>query len=160
MLPIQPGSDLPCRERGVGWDGPWLDEKICKAQRHPCEVESRSLHYKTIVAGWWRRRPRAPAWNPMGNTAPRGRSYESTAVMVGTGAISVELLQNVGRFQTMPGNCCSDEVGENPFLGIGADQTGGVETDWTLSCVGLPWINRGYCYSLGQILPSDRSSRD
>lgn len=43
MLPIHPGSDLPCRERGVGWDGPWLDEKICKAQRHPWEVESRSL---------------------------------------------------------------------------------------------------------------------
>lgn len=61
----------------------------------------------------------------MENTAPRGRSYESTAVMVGTGDISVELLQNVGRFQTMPGTC-SDEVGENPFLGIGADQTGGV----------------------------------
>lgn len=44
MLPIQPGSDLPCRERGVGWDGPWLDERICKVQRHPWgEVESRSL---------------------------------------------------------------------------------------------------------------------
>lgn len=34
--------------------------------------------------------------------------------------------------------------GENPFLGIGADRPGGVLTNWTLFCVGLPWINRGY----------------
>lgn len=44
------------------------------------------------------------AWVRMGNMASRGRSYESTAVMVGTGDISVELLQNVGRFQALPWN--------------------------------------------------------
>lgn len=48
MLPIQPGADLPCRERGVGWDGPWLDERICKVQRHPWEVESVSVATKRL----------------------------------------------------------------------------------------------------------------
>lgn len=143
MLPIQPGTDLPCRERGVGWHGPWLDEKICKAQRHPWEVESRSL--QSDCSRLVDTAADTPGLDAQGETAPRGRSYESNAVMVGTRDISVKLLQLVGPFQTLPGTCFSDEVGENPFLGIGADQPGGVQTIWTLSCVGLPWINRGYC---------------
>lgn len=98
MLPIQPGTDLPCRERGVGWDGPWLDEKICKAQRHPWEVESRSL--QSDCSRLVDTAADTPELDMQGETAPRGRSYESNAVMVGTRDISVKLLQCVsGHFR-------------------------------------------------------------
>lgn len=100
MLPIQPGSDLlPCRERGVGWDGPWLDERICKVQV--------SVNYKAIVAGWWRRRPTAPGWTHAGRRRPQ--EEEATSLMRswwGPSDISAKLLQHVGRFQTLPGTCC------------------------------------------------------
>lgn len=63
MLPIQPGSDLPCRERGVGWDGPWLDESDLQGTETSLGGGVSHLgRYKAIVAGWWRRRPTAPGW--------------------------------------------------------------------------------------------------
>lgn len=102
----------------------------------------------------------SPELDTQGETAPRGRSYESNAVMVETRDISVKLLQNVGRFQALPGTCCSDEVSENPFLGTGADQRGGVQTIWTLflcgTAVDQPWLLLKFWTDP----PSDRSSRD
>lgn len=48
----------------VGWDGPWLDETICKVHRHPWE---RSLgRYNLIVAGWWRTPAESPGLDPQG----------------------------------------------------------------------------------------------
>lgn len=66
--------------------------------------------------------------------------------MVGTSGISVQLLQHMsGDFRRCLEPAAAMRFGESLFLGTGADQPGGVQTIWTLSCVGLPWINRGYC---------------
>lgn len=149
--------DPTCPAGNEGWDGTARGWTRGSARYRDIPGRWSLGRCKAIVAGWWTRRP----------TQRRPQEEEATSLMRswwGQVICQSSYCSTSDDFKTLHGTCRSiSRVWREPVPRIqgGSARWSSDQLDPVL-CVGLPWINRDYCYLLKFWTdpPSDRSSRE
>lgn len=133
--------DPTCPAGNEGWDGTARGWTRGSARYRDIPGRWSLGRYKAIVAGWWTRRPRQR----------RPQEEEATSLMRswwGQVICQSSYCSMSDDFKTLHGTCRSiPRVWREP---VPRNQGGSAR--WSsdqlgpVLCVGLPWINRGYCY--------------